>query len=399
MFRIKVKVIRMRSLNTLSDQRKRACQTSHLTRDRAGYCGILYMYQYAIIEKAENLSLGTDIKVGSVLNNLSISGKNEAPMVDSAEIKELTEQERKEQIEYHLSELKKLRATPRSDWHAGFEALLRIETHKYADRVHISTEEEIGEVPPRTDFVILVEDEQVEWEKEIFRIFRKINILEYKNPHDALNRRVIRKVCGYANLYIGAAEHENERPENQVTLSIFRAVKNPELFDEMENDGTLVRDETPGIYHVNGYTNLPFQIVITGELKGEEYAAYRALTDKADAADVMQIIEDVGQEMDDAVREHYRVVLRLVAVRNPQFIEAIKRGDIMSYEEMDNILMEIVKDKVDERVAAKEQQTLVSSIRNLMSNLGFSVTQAMDALSIPQSQRSTYAGLVDKLMQ
>lgn len=71
----------------------------------------------------------------------------------------------------------------------------------------------------------------------------------------------------------------------------------------------------------------------------------------------------------------------------------------MSYEEMDNILMEIVKDKVDERVAAKEQQTLVSSIRNLMSNLGFSVTQAMDALSIPQSQRSTYAGLVDKLMQ
>ena len=37
------------------------------------------------------------------------------------EIRELTEQERKEQIEYHLAELKKLRAVPRSDWHAGFE--------------------------------------------------------------------------------------------------------------------------------------------------------------------------------------------------------------------------------------------------------------------------------------
>ena len=243
------------------------------------------------------------------------------------EIRELTEQERKEQIEYHLAELKKLRAVPRSDWHAGFEALLRIETHKYADRVHIRTEEEIGEVPPRTDYVILVEDEEVDLEKAIFRIFRKINILEYKNPHDSLNERVLRKVCGYANLYIGIAEHEGERPAEQVTVSIFRAAKNPEMFQKMEKEGTLVRDGTPGIYHVKGYTNLPFQIIITGELKGAEYAAYRALTDKADEADVERIIEGVGQEKDDAVREHYRVLLRLVVEKNPQFIEVIRRVD------------------------------------------------------------------------
>ena len=171
---------------------------------------------------------------GSLPHDFGSSGKGETPMADAAKTKELTEQERKEQIEYHLAELKKLRATPRSDWHAGFEALLRIETHKYADLVHISTEEEIGEVPPRTDFVILVEDEQVEWEKAIFRIFRKINILDYKNPYDALNRRVIRKVCGYVNLYIDVAEHEGDRPEDQVTIYIFRAVKNPQLFEEIE---------------------------------------------------------------------------------------------------------------------------------------------------------------------
>ena len=88
----------------------------------------------------------------------------------------MTEQEKKQRIAELRAELKELEATPRSDWHAGFEALLRIETHKYGDKVHISTEEEIGEVPPRTDFVILVEDEKVEWEKAIFRIFRKINI-------------------------------------------------------------------------------------------------------------------------------------------------------------------------------------------------------------------------------
>lgn len=179
--------------------------------------------------------------------------------------------------------------------------MLRIETHKYADHVHISTEEEIGEVPPRTDFVILVEERKVEWEKAIFRIFRKINILEYKNPHDSLNERVIRKVCGYANLYIGAAERDGERPADRVTISIFRAVKNPELFEEMEKDGTLVRDEIPGIYHVKGYTDLPFQIIITGELEGEEYAAYRALTDKAEKADVESILQSAENEADEII--------------------------------------------------------------------------------------------------
>ena len=311
------------------------------------------------------------------------------------EIRELTEQERKEQIEYHLAELKKLRAVPRSDWHAGFEALLRIETHKYADRVHIRTEEEIGEVPPRTDYVILVEDEEVDLEKAIFRVFRKINILEYKNPHDSLNERVLRKVCGYANMYIGIAEHEGERPAEQVTVSIFRAAKNPEMFQKMEKEGTLVRDGTPGIYHVKGYTNLPFQIIITGELKGAEYAAYRALTDKADEADVERIIEGVGQEKDDVVREHYRVLLRLVIEKNPRFIEAIRRDQMM-----EDVLMEIVKDRVDEKVNtavnAKEQQTTVTHIRDIMESFGVTIEKAMDSLKIPQSQRSTYAGLVGK---
>jgi hypothetical protein len=45
------------------------------------------------------------------------------------------------------------------------------------------------------------------------------------------------------------------------------------------------------------------------------------------------------------------------------------------------------------------KRTKVIDIENLMKNLKLTVEQAMDALSIPQSQRSTYAGLVGKRMQ
>ena len=187
-----------------------------------------------------------------------------------------------------------------------------------------------------------------------------------------------------------------------MTVSIFRAAKNPELFDEMEKDGTLIKDAISGIYHVKGYTNLPFQIVITGELEGEGYAAYRALTDRADAADVERIIEDVGKEKDDVVKEHYRVLLLLVAARNPQLMETIRKGDTMSQEEMENVLMEIMKDKVDEQVSEgkreQEQQTTVTHIKDIMESFGVTIEKAMDSLKIPQSQRSIYAGLVGKQM-
>lgn len=305
----------------------------------------------------------------------------------------MTEQERKERIAELLKELKELQATPRSDWHAGFEALLRIETHKYEDKVHIITEEEIGVIPPRTDFVIMVEDEEVVFDKAIFKMFRKINILEYKNPYDSLNERVIRKVCGYANLYIGVAEHEGDRPSDQVTITIFRAVKNPELFAKMEQEGKLVRDDVPGIYHVNGIVDLPFQIIITGELEGDEYAAYRALTDRAAEVDVERIIQEIGKEKDDSLKEYYGVLIKLIIEKNPQFIEVVRRDSAM-----EDVLMEIVKEKVDEKVNEKEQETKSLDISSLMTNLKLTLEQAMDALNIPQSQREIYAGLVNKKM-
>ena len=70
----------------------------------------------------------------------------------------VTDAERKARISELLAELKELQATPRSDWHAGFEALLHIEAHKYGGRVQIKTEHLLGEEPPRVDFVVLINE-------------------------------------------------------------------------------------------------------------------------------------------------------------------------------------------------------------------------------------------------
>ena len=304
----------------------------------------------------------------------------------------MTDAERKARIAELLAELKDLLATPRSDWHAGFEALLHIEAHKYGERVQIKTEHLLGEEPPRADFVVLIDEEGLLADKSIFRIFLKHNICEYKNPHDALNERVIRKGCGYVNLYIGTSEHEGDVPSDQVTLSIFRATKPEKLFREMAEKGQLTVDATKGIYHVEGIIDLPFQIVITSELEGPEYAAYRALTDHASEVDVEQVIRDGSRETDSAMQDHYRVFLDLVARKNPDVIEGIRRDKAMAA-----VWMDIFKDEIEERVNAREQDTTVEHIRNLMQNTQWPAERAMDALNIPQNQRSTYAGLVKRV--
>ena len=60
-----------------------------------------------------------------------------------------------------------------------------------------------------------------------------------------------------------------------------------------------------------------------------------------------------------------------------------------------SILMEILKDRIDEKVNAKEQQVIVTCLRSIMSKLQYTAVQAMDLLNIPQSQRGTYTRLVE----
>ena len=314
----------------------------------------------------------------------------------------MIEQKKQEKIQYHLMELRKLRATPRSDWHAGFEAALRIELHKYGNAVQLSMEEELGTMPPRVDYMILVENRKVAFEKEIFRNFRKFNIIEYKNPRDSLTEQVILKAAGYACLFIGVAEHVGDRPKEEVTISIFRASKNPELFARMEREGTLVRDAVSGIYHVIGIVPLPFQIIITDELQGAEYAAFRALTDRAKVEDVERVIGAAGSAPDMVVKGHYMELFRLVLGKNPQFIAMVRKEFSM---EVDEVLMEALKDRIDEKVqaavaaekeesqkalAAKDAEVVANNINSLMETMHWTVEEAMNALRLPEDKRGIY---------
>ena len=262
------------------------------------------------------------------------------------DITKMGEDEKKEEARLLAARLKELRATPRSDWHREFERILRIEAEPYGGDVQITAEHTLGVDPPRADFLILDDRKRMMREsgKGIFQIFREHNIVEYKNPNDVLDGRTLRKTCGYANLYISAAGHAGDVPEGGVSVSVFRAVKPRALFSKLEGDGMLEPSGTPGVYKVKGMTDLPFQIVITDELEGGEYAAYRALSDHAAEQD-MEALVRAGQEARKAeVRERYLELLRFLAWKNPEAAERLTGGG----KEMSDILMDLLKPRIEQ---------------------------------------------------
>ena len=175
------------------------------------------------------------------------------------------------------------------------------------------------------------------------------------------------------------------------------------------------------------------QIVITSELKGTEYASCRALTTKANEADVKQVIDSAAISNVDTIKRYYRIMLYLIAAKNTELSALIKRRVEMNKQPLLDIMKDDIDKIVDENVRQvreesdvrlkkeqqetarlkkekqeadarlkKEQQaadtrlknTSANYIRSLMDSLGVTIEKAMDLLLIPQSERELYIGLV-----
>ena len=229
--------------------------------------------------------------------------------------------------------------------------------YRFFDRISIKPEFVLGVEPPRADFLILTEDEVLDLGLDVFKIFRRHNIIEFKNPTDTLDERVLCKVIGYGNMYISQAKHKGDISLDQVTLSIFREAHPYELFEEL---GDKVKpDGTKGIYHISGLTLLPLQIVVTKELVGEEYAEFRGISAKPDKADIIKIISDAKNQKEYFIQQQYRAYLDMTAKIDGNLINEIRRD-----KDMTNAWMDIFKSEIDQRIDEHDLERACQFVRD-----------------------------------
>ena len=154
-----------------------------------------------------------------------------------------------------------------------------------------------------------------------------------------------------------------------------------------------------------GFFDLPFQIVITGELEGAEYAACRVIAAKVREADIQQVVNSSKRVADEGLKDYYRIILTLMAEKHYGLLSTVIRRTSMSTDALLDILKDDIDRIVDERLEQErktaseqlEQERRAASkqihdiIKNVMEAYHITAGEAMDVLKIPQPKREYYS--------
>jgi len=229
------------------------------------------------------------------------------------------------------------------DWHSGFYAATCYELRN--DAYALIREYELNKQPIRIDIFARACGEG-NAKNELAHIFRKYNIVEYKNPNDTLGYVEYFKVLSYACLYIGNSAAKDKVLPEEVTVSLFRANYPEKLIKQLRLWGYEIYKYADGIYYVQGNTIFPTQIVVTDELDAKEHIVLRALTNRLDQKQAELFIELAKALENDEAKQNIDAVLQVSVNVNRELYDEIKRRKI----EMCEALRELMKDDIEEIV-------------------------------------------------
>lgn len=246
------------------------------------------------------------------------------------------------------------------------------------------------------DLLIIKKNKGAVVENEIGRIFRQFNILEFKGSGDSLNIDTYFKVIAYACLYKSLGKHVNEIRADEVTVTIIREAYPRELFKQFKDMGVEVKEEYPGIFYLSGIVLFPTQIIVT-KMLDETHPSFRVLSRNAKEEDARRLLEESRLVKEPGEIENIGAVVHVSANANKELYDRITED-----KDMADAIREIFADdfekceKKGEKKGKKEgkKEATLNNIKSIMETMKLTAKQAMDALKIPESERSKYMTLL-----
>ena len=250
--------------------------------------------------------------------------ENTAENTSPTDLKALTKEELISIVESQRAEIDELDNPPPNDWHSMAYAMFHIILYRFK-LVNIKHEFPLGAQPPRADFIVVDDNETIDLDSAVFKIFRKTNIIEFKSPDDELSEQVLWKVVGYAGLYIAKYGAD----DRDITITLLRDTKPVKLLKELEDFVEAEdADDENGIYYIKGWkVDFPIQIVVTSSLKGKDNAGFRAISKNPRIEDIEQLLLEVSEAKDSDLIGWFRDFLDLFSRLDSETVEEMKRRD------------------------------------------------------------------------
>lgn len=220
-------------------------------------------------------------------------------------------------------------------WHPAFFADIQIELKDDADNLIFENEHQLGTKPMEIDVLIIKKETDRPIKKNIGRIFRKHNILEYKSPEDSLSIDDFYKVYGYTCFYKADVPYVNSISVNDLTITFVSEKYPRELIRHLKavkHYGVMMTED--GIYSIKGDI-IPIQIIVTRQLSESENLWLKSLTNNlTEPKSAEKLVEDYLKNKENNL---YHSVMETITHVNQKIFEGVNG--------MSNPFMEMLDDK------------------------------------------------------
>ena len=258
----------------------------------------------------------------------------------------------------------------RISWHPAFFEAIQMEFDEYSQHLQFISEFPLTTESLRIDVVIIKKEKDISIKKNIASIFRKENIIEYKNPDDHISENDFYLVYAYACLY----KVLNKLDISDLSLTLIGSRYPWKLITHLQGTRAYtVEEKWPGIYIVNGDI-LPIQIIINRKLSVGENIWLKDLDNILDVPGLQRITAEIHSQGKAArIRAYLDVIMR---ANKETLEEALSMSDTaLTLEQiLENaglVAKWEAKGKAEGEAIGKEHATL--TIAQNMVNLGLPI--------------------------
>ncbi len=234
-------------------------------------------------------------------------------------------------------------------WHSAFYAGIQIEFEKEADKLIFENEHQLGTDPMRIDVLIIKKCTEEQIQKNIGRIFRDYNIIEYKSPEQYLSIDAFYKVLGYACFYKSDVQYVDTIKVDGITISYISKSYPRKLIQHLKAvRGYQLIPQGNGIWYIEGGM-FPMQLIVTSRLSKEDNFWLKNLTNdlkKKEEAD--ELFEEYGKHSDSNL---HKSIMDLVMRANKEVFKEAKGN-------MCDALYELMEDEINEQVEVRVEAKL-----------------------------------------
>ena len=244
-----------------------------------------------------------------------------------------------------------MESRPFTDRESGTYGGLMLSLRDFRDRLVSYPGFQLNMKPREIDCLIIDKcDPDEPMDNDIARFFRKHNIIELKNPQEALNINTVWKVISYAAQYKSEGTSDDPRDASDITITILRAAKPKKALRQLKEGGYTIENAYPGIYYIGGMVDMRMQIVVSSELEGDDYVPLRIQRRNADRSDYRRFIENTDKVYTEDESDLVSMILENGLYGGRKEVVSMARKNSVSYK----IMREVLKDELEEREARGE---------------------------------------------